>query len=320
MSVPHVEVVAPSRLHFGMFSFGHADTRQFGGAGAMVDRPGLKLRISPADQFTAHGPSTGRVQTIVERLACRWRASELPACRVEVVEAPAEHVGLGTGTQLALSLAAGLNAFRGGPPLEAHQLAALTGRAARSAIGTYGFLHGGFLVESGKRADEDLSPLEHRAPLPASWRFVLICLAGQHGLSGEAEQTAFRDLPPVAPDTTRQLRHIVNDELVPAAAEGDFARFSRGVYRFGYRAGMCFSARQGGAFASPRIAQLVETVRGLGVEGVGQSSWGPTVFALLECDDSAKRFAAAINKSLNNQDTLIVAEPNASGARITLGT
>ena len=303
-----------------MFSFGDSDTRQFGGAGVMVDRPGLSLRIFAADRFMAQGPPARRVQTFVERLACRWRLAELPACRIEVVDAPAEHVGLGTGTQLALSVTAGLNAFRGGAPLEARQLAALCGRGSRSAIGTYGFLHGGFLVESGKRAGEALSPLEHRLALPDGWRFVLICLAGERGLWGEAEQTAFRDLPSVAPTTSDELRREVNEEMLPAAASGDFARFGRSVYRFGYRAGMCFSARQGGAFASPRIAELVETVRGLGVEGVGQSSWGPTVFALLECEHSARQFADAIQNSLDRQDTLIVAEPNGSGARITRGT
>jgi predicted sugar kinase len=148
----------------------------------------------------------------------------------------------------------------------------------------------------------------------------LICLAGQHGLSGEAEQSAFRDLPPVPHATTRELRSALNDEMLPAAAAGDFARFSRGLYRFGHQAGMCFAARQGGAFASPPVAQLVETVRSLGVEGVGQSSWGPTVFALLETEREARQFADAIRKSLDRQDTLIVTETNASGARIKRGS
>ena len=38
-----VLITAPSRLHFGMLSFGHAEERQFGGVGAMIDAPGLRL-------------------------------------------------------------------------------------------------------------------------------------------------------------------------------------------------------------------------------------------------------------------------------------
>jgi beta-RFAP synthase len=314
-----VEVVAPSRLHFGMFSFGQAGTRQFGGAGVMIDKPGLKLRIAPAERFAAAGPHSSRVQSIVERLAESWRMESLPACRVEVVAAPPDHVGLGTGTQLALSVTAGLQAFRGRPPLEAASLAGLSGRGQRSAIGTYGFLGGGFLVDSGKLAGETLAPLEHRIALPEAWRFVLICPRDQRGLSGAAEQAAFGRLPAVAAATSDALRREVATEMVPAARAGQFDRFSQSVWRFSRQAGLCFAAVQGGPFAGPRIDRWVEAIRAGGVEGVGQSSWGPLVFALVENVRSARRLSETLQPRLDRDDTLIVAEPNAAGARITRG-
>lgn len=319
MSVSPVEIVAPSRLHFGMFSFGHPGTRQFGGAGLMIDRPALKLRIAAADRFSAAGPLAERASAVVDRLVGQWQLAEPPACRIEIVDAPSEHMGLGTGTQLALAVTAGLNAFRGVAPLDAPALAALSGRGVRSAIGTYGFLHGGFLVEGGKRPDEALAPLEFRAALPASWRFVLISPHGEQGLSGETERRAFRDLPPVPPATSQQLRREVADEMVPAATAGQFERFSRSVYRFGYQAGMCFAARQGGPFASLRIARLVEQIRALGIEGVGQSSWGGTVFALLESESAARQCADVMVAMLEPLDTLIVAKSNPTGALVTRG-
>ena len=101
----------------------------------------------------------------------------------------------------------------------------------------------------------------------------------------------------------------------PAAEAGDFARFSRSVYRFGYQAGLCFAGRQGGAFASQRIAELVEAARNLGVEGVGQSSWGPTVFALLANEEAARRFAEAIAARLQADDTCTVVRPAAVGLK-----
>ena len=317
MPGPTVEVACPSRLHFGMFSFGQPSARQFGGAGVMIDRPGLKLRVVPADCFSAAGPLEGRVELTVERLVQAWHLHGPPACRIEALDVPPEHVGLGTGTQLSLAVTAGLNAFLGGEALDAPSLASLAGRGGRSAIGTHGFVHGGFLVEGGKTGSEMLSPLEYRVALPDSWRFVVIGPYGEHGLFGEAERRAFGDLPPVPPAITEQLRREVAEEMIPAAAAGQFERYSHSVHRFGCQAGMCFATRQDGPFASPRIERIVETIRDLGVRGVGQSSWGPSVFALLESESAASRFVETLRARLDSRDTLVITEPNRTGARIT---
>jgi beta-ribofuranosylaminobenzene 5'-phosphate synthase len=317
MSASSVEVVASSRLHFGMLSFGQAGARQFGGVGAMVAPGALRLRIVPAERFTACGPLAARVRVAMEHIARNLAIAELPACQVEVVAAPREHVGLGTGTQLALSLAAGLNALRGGGPLDPASLAAQSGRGARSAIGTYGFAAGGLLIEHGKLPDEPLSPLVRRVELPSSWRFALVCPPDRRGLSGKDEQQAFRNLPPVPSATTERLLNEVSRELVPAAAAGQFERFGESLYRFGREAGLCFTAAQGGAFAGPQIDELVAAIRSLGVRGVGQSSWGPTVFALLESAAEAERFCQQIVRRVPCGATITVAEPSNSGAKIT---
>ncbi len=363
MSVPVIEITAPSRLHFGLLSFGQPAMRQFGGVGAMIDQPGLRLRISPVERFAAEGFMSERVLATVERIWERlesdkrtgshilplplgegrgeglvWQEvphpnplpkgegiaqnslhttfAHLPACRIEVLSAPAEHVGLGTGTQLSLAVVAGLNAFLGRQELEPAELAALAGRGERSAIGTYGFAHGGLLVETGKTAGEPLSPLDQRVALSGSWRFVLICPQDERGLSGEAERRAFRELPPVPPETTAALLREVFEELLPAAVEQDFERFSESLYRYGHVAGMCFATRQGGPFASPRAADLVRTIRNLGVRGAGQSSWGPTLFALLPSAAEANRLIDRLRQHLSAAESMLIAEPNNLGARI----
>jgi beta-ribofuranosylaminobenzene 5'-phosphate synthase len=312
-----IEIAAPSRLHFGMFGFGRDDGREFGVVGAMVSRPGVRLRVTPAERFETDGPLKDRVGRVAQRVARAWGLAAPPACLIEVVDGAPEHVGLGTGTQLALAVAAGLQAFRGGDTLAAGELARLAGRAERSAIGTYGFVHGGLLVEGGKLPGEAVSPLEGRVALPAAWRFVLIWPHGEYGLSGDAERSAFRELPPAAEATTARLRNEVATVLLPAARTGDFASFSESLYRFGHEAGLCFAARQGGPFATPAIEALVQTIRRLGIRGVGQSSWGPAVFAVLELDEAAHHFALQIQEHVGPNTTVLVTEPNHSGARIT---
>jgi beta-ribofuranosylaminobenzene 5'-phosphate synthase len=311
-----VEIMAPSRLHFGLLSFGQNTTRQCGGAGVMIDQPGLRLRVSPAAQLEISGPLATRARTIVERYAEMLEAAALPACRIEILSAPEEHAGLGTGTQLALAVVQGVHVARGGQPLLPSVLAAWSGRGARSAIGTHGFFHGGLLVETGKYADQLLSPLERRVELPAEWRFVLIRPHGERGLSGDDERGAFDDLPPVPRATTAALLAELDGEMLPAAAAGEFERFSESVYRYGHAAGMCFAEKQGGPFASQRLAELVATIRERGIRGVGQSSWGPTLFAVLDSPAAAEKFTGELRSDLDSRDSILIAEPNRRGAQI----
>jgi predicted sugar kinase len=152
------------------------------------------------------------------------------------------------------------------------------------------------LIEAGKLAQDEISPLISRIPLPAPWRFVLFWPTDRSGLSGEAELQAFQRLPATNMAATDALCREALLELAPAAVQGEFDRFSESLYRFGRAAGECFAAEQGGTYAGARIAQLVRELRAAGIRGVGQSSWGPTVFALLpnEADarSAAEQFAA----------------------------
>lgn len=288
---PAITVSAPSRLHFGLFSFGHDGTsrRRFGGVGVMIDRPRTEIRIEPSARFEVSGGEfIERIRHVVERWCEFHRQSDLPRCRIEVVAAPCPHVGLGTGTQLALSVATGLNAWSGLPGLSPLELARCTGRAQRSAVGTYGFLGGGLIVERGRFAQEPISPLDCRITLPAEWRFVLARPSCEAGLSGQVELQAFRKLPPVAASISNRLVALARASLVPAAVQGDYTALSEALYEYGCGAGLCFSELQGGAFNGPEVTSLVERIRSLGVRGVGQSSWGPTVYALLNNEERAE--------------------------------
>jgi beta-RFAP synthase len=294
-----------------MFSFGQPGVRQFGGAGAMIDAPGVELELFAAESLQVSGPSKERVRAFAEHAArgTGWIPPEIP-CRIEIKSAPPAHIGLGSGTQLGMAVATGLNAFFGGPWRTAEDFARAVGRGQRSAIGLHGTMAGGFLVEAGKFADDEISPLIARIELPAAWRFALFWPPGEQGLAGEAEFQAFERLPPIPAAATQSLCQQVLLELAPAGAEQDFARFSESLYRFGRAAGQCFAAQQGGAYASPRIAQFVEHLRSLGVRGVGQSSWGPAVFALAPDLQSAQELVAQFRATRLDLESLIAAPAN----------
>ncbi|HTU26349.1 MAG TPA: hypothetical protein VMF30_13170 [Pirellulales bacterium] len=325
-----VRVHAPSRLHFGLLALGAPAQRQFGGVGVMVDAPGLTIsfRARPAgagERFTAVGPLAERALAFARRFAEHGfenAAGDALGCQIEIESAPPEHVGLGTGTQLGLAVAAGLDRLAAGgaggqraTDDEATPWAARIGRGERSAIGTHGFARGGLLVEGGKPAGGGVSALVSRVELPETWRFVLLVDGEKRGLSGAEERRAFAELPPSQPDITAALCREVLIDLLPAALEGDFEAFGESVYRYGHASGLLFAERQGGAYAAGRETELVAWLGSRGVRGVGQSSWGPTIFAL--CRDSAEAATLAADATDHFAGlTATVAAPANHGARI----
>jgi beta-RFAP synthase len=314
-----VVVHAPSRLHFGLFALASSAGRQFGGAGAMVAQPGLRLRISAAPQWQAAGPLASRIEAAAERW-CRFHDRPTrPPCSVVVEDAPPEHVGLGVGTQLALSVAAGLSSFCGLPASAPQELAVSVGRGLRSAVGTYGFALGGLIVERGKLPGEPISPLDTRLDLPETWRFVLVRPLAARGLCGEHE-TAAMDETLVPADVTEELIGEVREQLVPSVATADHDAFAASLGRYCRRAGSFYFQQQGGIYNGPVLTALVERIKSWGHAGIGQSSWGPTLFVAQPDAVSARTLAERLRREWDGPELdVVVAEPNNTGAQVTAG-
>ena len=312
---PVVHITAPSRLHFGLWSLGGVGARQFGGVGAMIEKPALKLTVTEASDFS----TAGQCAVLAVDYARRWATfhqRQLPSCYLTIEQAIPQHAGLGSGTQLALAVAAALNAFAGLPSQTPTELALSVGRGLRSAVGTYGFVFGGLIIEQGKLADEPISPLDCRIDLPDDWRFVLIRPRGLAGLAGGDEADAFAALAAVPPNVTEELIAETRDRLVPAAAAADFPVFARSLYHYGRLSGEIFAARQGGPYNGPIIAALVDEIRSRGWQGVGQSSWGPTVFVIVPSDTDAAKLVADLTRRHGARMETTIAAPANQGARV----
>ena len=292
-----IAVQTGSRLHFGLLSFpsdsfwpNHlgqecVPARRFGGAGLMVHAPSLALRLHPAKDWSAQGPLADRTLAFARRFAKSVRKDAGGIAGqpqlIQVDRSAPEHVGLGTGTQLALAVARGLSEAWS-LSMQAENLVRHVGRAARSALGFHGFFHGGFLVEAGQSRAAAASPLIARVPFPESWRIVLVIPPWGTGLHGQEESEAFQQLHALPLSQTEKLCRLVLLGLLPALIDNDLAAFGEALFDFNHSAGQAFAAIQNGTYASPRIAELIQFIRQQGIAGVGQSSWGPTVFAVVE--------------------------------------
>jgi len=313
-----IQVDAPSRLHFGLLSLHTTARRQFGGAGVMIGRPGLRLRIAPADTVTAAGPlaerAAGCARTV---LAASELDLPLEGAAIEVLSAPPQHAGLGTGTQLAFAVARGLLALADVDGVSTRTLARLLGRGRRSAIGVHGFGQGGLLVDGGKRQEDGIAPIVSHLPIWRDWRFVLVIPRSLRGLHGQAEVRAFDRMPSVPPETTAELCRTMLLEMLPAALERDVRRFGEAVYELNRRVGECFATQQGGIYAGGLPTQVVEFIRSQGIAGVGQSSWGPTVFAVTGSDDEATTLVRTVRNRMGlDANEVVISPPANDGARI----
>jgi beta-ribofuranosylaminobenzene 5'-phosphate synthase len=297
LSLP-ILIEAPARLHFGLLSFGQPARRQFGGIGTMLAEPALRLHSQPATTWELIGNEAPRLEALIERCSLRLgiELDRLPPQRIEVLSAPRAHLGLGSGTQLSLSIAALLLKLSGQQITSAAQLARVAGRGERSAVGSHGFIHGGFIAEAGKLVHDTLGPLISRLTLPLAWRVLLIMPRVGAGLHGTSEQQTFANLPPVPTVVSDQLAGLIYYEILPAIQLADFARFCESIFAYGHLAGNCFATVQGGPFASPQIEQRVNIARAHGCHGVGQSSWGPLIFSWHESECAADEARATLQQ------------------------
>jgi predicted sugar kinase len=345
-----VEVRTPARLHIGMLSFGVPGVRSFGGVGMMTDRPGVLLRLRRANRLEGRGPHAERALKFARACMQAWGLGDV-GCSLEVASAPAAHVGLGSGTQLGLAVAAGMrqlfrraavepaeagSATRPEPLMpeehdwvfdvhDAIELARVVGRGRRSSVGVYGFSRGGLILEAGRLlaadgtseddARREFSPMIARVRLPAAWRCVVIAARDAIGLSGPAEREAFARLPPVAPEVTTELSRIALLEMLPAAVEGKFAEFAAAVRCYGDVAGRPFASEQERLPHAAATAQLLELLGELGVEGAAQSSWGPTVMACCPSLEAAGDLVEALDRlGLARHHEVVIARFDSQGA------
>lgn len=310
-------VEAPARLHFGMLDLRGALGRKFGGIGAAVPAPSLLLEAAPASALSADGPSADRVLEFARRFLAHHGIER--GVHFHVHRAIPPHAGLGSGTQLGLAVARAL-AELAGLPTDAVALARAVGRAHRSAIGTWTFAGGGFVLEGGRHIHgDDPAPLLVRYALPERWRCVLVLPPGVPGVNGEAESAAFATLPPPPERSVMRVSHLVLMALLPAIVEGDIATFGSALTEIQCINGRWFAPVQGGAFSPGEPAGLVERMGEWGAAGVGQSSWGPAVYGIVGSDAEARALAERVRTELPEEGAVYVGPFSNTGARVWWG-
>ena len=308
-----VRIEAPARLHWGMFDISGVLGRRFGGLGVAITRQSVILEAAASDSLTADGPDADRALKFARRyLAATGLRTGV---RLHIEQAIPNHVGLGSGTKLALAVAQALAALYE-QPTDPLTLAQAVGRGKRSAVGLWTFARGGLVVEGGRRPDENVpAPLLMRYPMPANWHCVVAIPDNFAGLSGQAEVTAFEQISPTA-DQTARITHVTLMSLLPALVEAEVAEFGRSLTEIGELVGECFSPVQGGNFGNPLSTKLVEAFLDWGAAGAGQSSLGPAIYGLVADERQGQQLAGRARELLAGQGCVELVGFDNHGVRI----
>jgi len=286
-----VRICTGSRLHFGLLD----TVRPFGGVGVMLNTPVTEVVLSTAERFQCPEIFEPRIAPIAERIRQLSGEMDLPPCRVQVLRTAPAHCGLGSGTQLALAVTEGLclhQTLEVGRSTIANVLA---GRGQRSVVGTHGYWQGGIIYEAGQSEaagnslGENCNVVQQGWGLPEDWR-VAVLRPLDHGfsVSGQRERDKFARLPPASKQAGNELRRLVIEEIMPAARQGQFTKFADGTRIYNELSGRLFASVQGGPYNGTAVTRVIDWLSDRGVQGHGQSSWGPGVFAWFESQEVAE--------------------------------
>lgn len=295
-----VALRAPGRLHLGFLDPAASLGRRFGSIGLMINgfETEVEISASDSDRITARGPAE---HAEIERAAAclsllRTHSGRVEPLHLRLLRVLPAHAGFGSGTQLALAIGRAF-ALRYGLGAPTATLAQWLGRGLRSGIGIAGFDHGGLIVDGGPAANGAPAAVLSRIPLPEAWRVLIVQDSAQKGLSGDDERQRIAMLAPLPRALAADICHQVLMRVLPGAAAADFDPFAAGVTRIQQVLGEHFAPAQGGqAFASEAVGRLLGwALRAEHVAAIGQSSWGPTGFAILP---SQARAEAAVDAML----------------------
>ncbi len=331
-------IKSPARLHFGLTEIFSGEPSLFSGCGMTIDEPSTHMSLEVVAletssrlvwQIECDSPWKERIEAAL--MLAGPNASTSPWKFVfRLGKPPLAHTGLGSGTQLACCVAtliasAQCSAIMEEQSVAAHRiwtevssrndsnllgrLAEASGRGARSCVGLASHLFGGFIVDHGIRVEDQNVRRVDRFSQPESWRVLLVRPKSSTTVSGVVEIDYFRRCASVNTNRDRMI-DLMENEMVPAIRIGNLKRFGEAVYDYGRLGGELFRAVQGGVYRDAAVTAVVESIRGMGIKATGQTSWGPTVYAIVENMNEAASLEESLRNRWGAQITTTIARPS----------
>ena len=291
-SINEVKIVANARLHFGFLNLKSSRPYSYGGMGLSIDNHPTILRVSRASKFKSNLKKTLRDK--IFNFLCNNSLSK-KIC-IDCIESPQKHIGLGSGTQLILSIEEAISKF-----YRLNENINFFKRNYRSGVGINSYKNGGFIVDSPKNnllANEII----FKTKFPKEWKIILLFDSEAKGLHGSSESRFF------STDTTISLRKKLSDltlnEIIPSIIYKDFDTFARSLSKFQDLNSLFYSSIQKSNYLSHDIAKVIRKVSMNFNVAAGQSSWGPTSYMLIESKNIHNGIISILDNTISMYNNL----------------
>jgi beta-ribofuranosylaminobenzene 5'-phosphate synthase len=293
-----LRIVAGSRIHLGFYNI-RASGLKFGSIGLYLQYPQTIVETGKNGKH-AHNEK-------IKSVICGDKEVPPP----HIIARPPSHVGLGSTTQLSLSIAKYYSILCN-RKYSVEKLALLTGRGEISGIGIHGFRLGGFIIDTGKKGPGQRIPgLLARLGFPIKWNIVIAIPREKKGKT-EDEERAVMEKIDADKRKEKELKIELLNRIIPGIVSRDLGRFCRGVENMQRIMGEIFSPFQQGIFSTEETARLAEMMHDAGIRGVGQSSWGPLAYGFIQ-EKKVNSVIKRIEKSIYKEN--IVADIMVTKAR-----
>ncbi len=288
-----IKVSAPGRLHLGFLDLHGGLNRLFGSLGVGLADISTDIEARHNDKLLVSGPGATRAHRYANELLMHMNIQN--GVRIHINRAIPEHAGLGSGTQMALAVGEAINRLFE-LELSLASIATILDRGNRSGIGIGSFASGGFIVDAGRSAETEVPPVISRLHFPDSWRFVLVLDPNQQGVHGKKETQAFVELEKMDESLSGHLCRLLLMQVLPAVVEQNCSSFGKAVTEIQVAMGEYFSSTQSGIYTSADVGQALFQLQEQGASGIGQSSWGPTGFAVFASETDAYQAVKKVRK------------------------
>ena len=249
-------ITAPARLHLGFMDLNGSLGRKFGSVGLAIDSIETSITVSkkPIQNNVEINEFNKRAYDYARLILKAYELND--SVSIDIHKKIPEHAGLGSGTQLALTVGIAISKIFN-LNLSLMDIGKILDRGNKSGIGIGAFEHGGFLRDGGKGKSDDLPPIIVRQNYPSNWRIILLINSRKRGIHGQKEYNAFKALSPFPENLSEQLCRLVNMVIMPSLIEKNFYDFSTSIGKLQKIVGTHFSPIQGGVYSNQDIGNII---------------------------------------------------------------
>jgi beta-ribofuranosylaminobenzene 5'-phosphate synthase len=305
-----IQVVTPSRLHITLIDLNGALGRIDGSVGLTLNYPSIRINAKKDAQLSVSG-TTEFAERIKSAASAVLTQHGINGVAIDVVQEYPNHVGLGSGTQVALAVGTAISELYD-LNLSPTTIAKLTGRGGTSGIGVAAYEFGGFLVDGGHKGKTEFLPSSASGkygpgPIIARHDFpdwtIVLAIPNLRGASDKREIDVFQKQCPLPLNEIQELCHVILMEMLPAVVEHDIESFGRSINRVQT---IGFKRRE--IELQPFCAHLVEFMRENGAIGAGMSSFGPVVYGITEGKQLQKAVESYLNDAIGGKVRTVKAQ------------